>query len=95
MKNLSKDEKIIWEIYRRLFKNSVPKGDFDELVKNATTNAAGQKEIPFMNYEIEEELMDDIIEKTLIEYKVKTRYKRKLFKQTIYLGCSPKTKIKI
>ena len=89
---MSKNAIIIYEIYRRLYANATPKGDFDELVKNATVNKLGEKEIPFMDYEIEEKVMKNIIEKVLDEYKVKPKYKRKLFSQTIYLGCSPKFK---
>jgi len=94
MKNLSKDEKILWEIYRRLYSNSTPKVDFDELVENSTINELGQKEILFNNYLIEEEVMDKIIEETLIEYKVKPKYKKRHFRQAVYLGCSPKFKKK-
>jgi hypothetical protein len=94
MKNkLTKDEKILHEIYRRVYNVSKPRADWDYLLENATTNENGQKEIPFMNYECEEEVMDKILEDVLKEYKV-PKYRQHLFRNSFYLGCSPKTKIK-
>lgn len=93
MKNkLTKDEKILHEIYRRVYAVSTPSVDWDFLLENAAINKNGQKEIPFMNYECEEEVMDKILETVLKEYKV-PKYRKQLFKNSFYLGCSPKTKI--
>ena len=39
------EEKAIWECYRRLYKASTPSADFDELVKNASINESGEKQI--------------------------------------------------
>jgi hypothetical protein len=38
MTKVSKEEKIILDIYRQLFKESMPSADYDELIKNETTN---------------------------------------------------------
>ena len=57
---MSSDEKIIHEIYRDMFKASTPSGDWDELLKNATINERGEKEIPFMDYEIDKDEMENI-----------------------------------
>lgn len=88
----SKIDKIIWETYELLFKVSEPSVDFNELVKNAPVNKLGQKEIPFMDYEIDEEIMTSILDSQVKKYKLKGIYKRNFY-TTIYLGCSPKTKI--
>ena len=87
----NKDDKICWEIYRLLFAAASPPADFDELVKNATIDEHGKKHIPFMEYEIDERVMDIIIAYTLKEKKVKKDQWQK-FKNIIYLGCSPKTR---
>ena len=87
--NLKKDDRIIWEIYQKLFLASTPSANFDELVENATINEFGQKEIPFMDYEIDEEQCISIIQDTLKEYKI-PKWRRPVFERTIYLGCSPK-----
>ena len=93
MKRESRDEKILHELYRRAFAASTPKGDFDLLLENATTNERGQKVIPFMDYECEAEVLEEILDSVLKEFKVPVR-KRKSFEFGFYLGCSPKTKIK-
>ena len=38
MTKISKDEKIILDIHRLLFKKSIPSSDYDELIKNEKTN---------------------------------------------------------
>jgi len=91
---MMKQEKIdnaITECYRRLFKASTPQADFDKLVEEAETNERGQKVIPYMDYEIEEDVMYNIVEDIIEEYKF-PKYLKDSFKTTIYLGCSPKTK---
>jgi hypothetical protein len=93
MKRQDKDEKILSELYRRAFAASTPKGDFDLMMENATTNQWGQKEIPFMDYECEEEVLESIFNSVMKEFKVPV-YRRKAFKFHFYLGCSPKTKRK-
>jgi hypothetical protein len=93
MKATNKEEKAMLECYRRLFKASTPSGDFDDLVSNAKLNKRGQKEIPFMDYEIEEEMMSNIVNEVTAEFKIKG-YRKNAFRASIYLGCSPKTKTK-
>ena len=88
MKNL---EKLIWNTYEELFKAATPPADFSELVKNATINEEGKKEIPFMNYEIGREEYDEIVNKSIKEGKL-DKINAMRFRTTIALGCSPKTK---
>lgn len=83
------DEVILHEIYRRAFKASTPSGDWDELLINATINERGEKVIPFMDYECEQEVMEQILKTTLMEFKV-PKWRRRLFETTFWLGCSPK-----
>jgi hypothetical protein len=93
MNRSEKEEKILLELYRRSFASSTPKGDFDELMRNATINEFGQKEIPYLDYECEEEVMEEIFESVMKEFKVPL-IRRKAFRFNFYLGCSPKTKRK-
>lgn len=92
MESSDKIDKLIHDCYVELFKNAEPSADFDELVENATINERGQKEIPFMDYEIDPELHDEIVEK--YTKKVTPKYKQQAFKTTIMLGCGPKYKTK-
>jgi len=85
------EEKAIWECYRRLYKASTPSADFDELVKNASINESGEKQIDFNSYEIDYETYNQIIKDIIKEYKIQ-KWKRQLFTNTISLGCSPKFK---
>jgi hypothetical protein len=89
MKNI---DKALMHCYRELFANSTPAASFDELLKNSTTNERGQREIPFMDYEIEESKFDEIIDDTIKVYKIKGTILKQSFKNTILFGCSPKFK---
>ena len=83
---------IIHETYELLFKASNPSVDFNVLLENATINSDGMKEIPFMDYEIEGKIMDEIMDQQSKKYKLK-HFEDKSFRISIYLGCSPKTKL--
>jgi len=85
-------DKALMHCYRELFANATPTASFDELLKNATTNDRGQKEIPFLDYEIEESKFDEIIDDTIKVYKIKGAILKQSFKNTILFGCSPKFK---
>lgn len=85
-------DKAIMHCYRELFANATPPASFDELLKNSTTNERGQREIPFMDYEIEESKFDEIMADTIKVYKIKGSILKQSFKNTILFGCSPKFK---
>ena len=85
-------DKALMHCYRELFANATPAASFDELLKNSTVNDSGQREIPFMDYEIEESVFDEIIEDTTKLYKIKHKILKQSFRNTILFGCSPKFK---
>lgn len=90
----TRDKKIheaLMECYTELYLNSNPRGNFKELMDNAKINDRGEKEIPFMDYEIEEKVMIDIITNICKKYKF-DKLLTDRFRATVYLGCSPKTK---
>lgn len=86
-------KETIYDIYRELYKNSTPQADFDVLLENAIIDSEGRKVIPFMDYEIEEEKMDSIIDEECKRHSFNKRI-TDIIKTNIYLGCSPKTKKK-
>lgn len=88
------DFEIMSEMYRRAYAASTPVGDFDAMVQNAPLNELGQKVIPYLNYECEQQVMERIIADVLKEHKVPKR-RHELFKNSFMLGCSPKTKQKV
>lgn len=89
---MKRDEKILHELYRRSFAASEPKGDWDKLFAEATVNEKGEKEIPFMDYIIEDVLLKQIFNDTMKEFKIPKR-RRPEFAFSFYLGCSPKSRL--
>ena len=88
-------ENAMLDCYRELFANSTPKGDFDKLMEEAELNEFGQKVIPFMDYEIDEEDFETILEKYMNDKSIKlSAYEKRGFSIAITLGCSPKFKPK-
>lgn len=85
---------VVFDIYRELYINSEPSADFDQLVESAEIMEDGRKNIHYENYEIDGELMDEIVERHLKENKLKDR-ERQAVKFEIYLGASPMTKRKL
>jgi hypothetical protein len=86
---------IVMDCYRELYKNATPTANFDKLMAESPTNAKGQIDIPFMNYGIESDTLDKIVESFINNPKYKmTKREKQEFKTTIYLGCSPKTILK-
>ena len=84
---------IVFDIYRELYENSEPKADFDILVENAEIMSDGRKYIPYNDYEIDGDLMDEIINKHMIRNRLNKFDKQDIRIENL-LGCSPNTKIK-
>lgn len=84
-------DKALMHCYRELYANSTPPVSFDKLLEEAEVNEDGQKVIDFRAHEISGDLFDEILNETMASYKIK-KSMRDIFKRTIYLGCSPKTR---
>ena len=63
MKKMDKLEQAIWDCLVELYANSTPSADFNKLVEEAPINEDGRKEIKFMDYEIDYNKMEEIIDK--------------------------------
>lgn len=87
-----KDDLILHELYRRAFAASTPYGNWDKMLEKARINERGEKEIPFMDYECDENTLEDIFNTVMKENKI-PKWKQKAFSFSFYLGCSPKTKV--
>lgn len=81
-------DNILMDCYREIYKKSEPPADFDELVANATIDEQGRKHIPFRDYYIDIDVMDELILSVAKKYKLK-KYERTMLKTSVYLGCSP------
>jgi len=91
MNATTKEIEAMRECYRKLYKASTPSADFDELMNNATVDENGQKVIDFMAHEICEYEFSEIVDEVIKKHKIKT-HRVTPFKNSIYLGCSPKFK---
>ena len=87
----TKEQRIIWQIYREMYAVSTPPADFDELINSAEINKRGQKIILFDNYEISEKDYCEILERKLKDNRI-TKLKQQMIKNTIALGVSPRFK---
>jgi hypothetical protein len=90
----SRNEKILFDFYRRCYKAATPSADFDKLMVEAEINEWGQKDIKYSNYTIDEDVYEDILKDVLKSYRVLLN-RRRLFVNTVALGCSPKFKDKL
>lgn len=83
---------VIKDIYRELYANATPPGDFDKIVEEAEV-VDGLKQIPYMDYEIDGELLEGIMRKHCLINKL-SKSCRDAVRFEVLLGCSPKTKSK-
>ena len=94
MEKKDKITQALWDCLVELFAKSTPSADFNKLVEEAPINERGQKEIPFMDYEIDFDEMEEIIDKhrtKFLKYSRNKHFHERQFNFNIYLGCSPKS----
>ena len=84
----TKEQKIIWDIYRELYKASSPSADFDLLVEEAEINELGQKVILFNDYEISQKDYEEIVERNLKNQRL-TKLKKQAIRNSVALEASP------
>jgi len=72
--------------YKRLYEEATPKANFFELPYKDKDSKF------FLDYEIETQTMNEIMEETMKKYKIKRKIWKQAFRNTVLLGCSPKTK---
>lgn len=86
MKNI---DKALLQCYVNLYKKANPSADFNELLKSAPLDDRGKKIINYNDYTITEFELEDTIKNIIKEFKIPKRL-HKAFKNTIYLGVSPR-----
>lgn len=94
MKKMDKVTQAIWDCLVELYANSTPSADLNKLVEEAPLDKDGRKDIKFMDYEIDYDKMEEIIDKhrtKLLKYSKNKFLHEKQFNFNIYLGCSPKS----
>lgn len=91
MNKKQKMNKILWNIYRDVYACSNPSISFDTLYRQSRLDDKGNKIIPCNEYEIEGELLDDIVKYHLLQYGIDNKMKTEIMLQ-VYLGYIPKIK---
>lgn len=88
-------EKKLLEAWRScmtdLYANSTPSADFNQLLESAPLNEQGQKVIDFEAYEIDHNLLTEIVEGYVKKLKM-NKYEQSGFYMNTYLGASPRSK---
>jgi hypothetical protein len=82
-------EKILFEIYRKLYKEATPSADFDKLLESGEAS----KPNFFMNYYLEEERIVEIIEEVCKKHRV-PKLLRRNYSINVFLGAAPTSKKK-
>ena len=86
-KELSKDVRIIFEIYQKMYSEATPSKDFYKMYESGET----KRDRFFMDYSLSEERQEEITEEILKKHKV-PKWRRKYFRQEVCLGCSPSSR---
>lgn len=87
MKSNEKLIDICMDIYRDMYRQSIPPADFDKLISDGIT----KNKMWFMDYILSMDKCEEIINHHCKKHKL-TKYEKKLISVEVYLGCSPKFK---
>jgi hypothetical protein len=82
---------VMTSIYTELYAASEPSVSWNYLVESAELNEQGQKIIPYNDYQIDESLYNEIVNRHLKESKL-PKWRKEAVSRGILLGCSPKFK---
>ena len=85
---MTKDEKIVLEIYQQMYEEASPKGDFKKMMELGETKREGF----FNDYTLSIERQQEILNETMKKYKI-PKWRRKAFNFEVLLGCSPSSKV--
>lgn len=71
-----------------IYKASIPSASWDDLLRDSPRNEAGQIEVPFEDYHISDQILDDIIQETAKKYRL-SKADLESLRTNVYLGPSP------
>ncbi len=84
----TKEQKIIWKIYKEISTVATTPCDFDELINSAEKD---KKQIPYNDYKILEKDYIEILERNLKGQRL-TKLKQQALRNSVAMGVSPKFK---
>ena len=82
---MEKNDKIIIEIYTKMYKEADPKADLKKMMKSGETKNPDW----FLKYYLPQERQEEIIEEVLNKYKIKGSWLKSRFRTEILLGSAP------
>lgn len=82
---------IVMNMYRELYAKSTPPADFDQLIEEAEVDKSGKKIIRYMDYHIDKDVYDSIVNR-YVEGNNLTKSEKKALTFEAYLGCGPSTR---
>lgn len=80
---------VVFDVYRELYKKATPSADFDELWANAEINDDGQRVIHYMDYYLDKDEYNAIVDKYVKRFKRRGEAFTNGLKFEAYLGCGP------
>jgi hypothetical protein len=83
-----KFREIYHEAMTEIYKASIPSASWDELLRDSPRNEAGQILIPYEDYHISDQILDEIIETTAKKYRL-NQFDLQSLRSNVYLGPSP------
>lgn len=76
------------ETMREIYRASIPSADWDDLLANSPRNENGQILVPYEDYKISDQVLDEIVTRKTKEYRLREPWKSSL-RTNVYLGPSP------
>jgi len=89
MARTARDEKlynVVIEIYKKMYSETTPPADWDEMVKSGEVIRQGF----FNNYVLDQARSNEIIDQTIKKYKWIKKHEAKKIETTVHFGCSPR-----
>ncbi len=83
-----KFEEVYHEAMTEIYKASIPSASWDDLLRDSPRNEAGQIIVPYENYHISDQILDEIIQATAKKYRL-SKADLESLRTNVYLGPSP------
>lgn len=83
-----KFKEVYHEAMTEIYKASIPSASWDDLLRDSPRNEAGQILIPYEDYHISDQILDEIIETTAKKHRL-NQFELQSLRSNVYLGPSP------
>ena len=83
-----KFKEVYHETMTEIYKASIPSASWDDLLRDSPRNEAGQIVVPYENYHISDQILDEIIQETAKKHRL-SKADLESLRANVYLGPSP------